>query len=271
MSLPKSCSWAAWAACLGTLALAHGVRADGLPAAANAPAPQSDSDPDPSPPPVAQALPPPAAEPVYHSAPYAEPVEHEMPTAYSYAWSDPKFKSEIGIGFSIGGGVNGFPSQAMRDTASSSVGGLWDVRTVLGTRIPIAIELGYVGTATSINTFTGANNGTLVGTAFEALVRWNILPHAALTPYVFGGVGYQRYDVNNIQFSQADSGMKSNDNLAEFPVGTGVSLRDLNGFTVDVRGTFCPTTDSHLLLDQTTGDFARLNTWEASAIVGYEF
>jgi opacity protein-like surface antigen len=179
--------------------------------------------------------------------------------------------SGIGIGVTLGGGVSGFTNRSMRDALSGNVGGLWDVRATFGTHTPIGVEVGYIGTAANINTFSGAANGTLVGTTAEATVRWNVVPNAPFTPYVFGGVGWTRYDVNDIQFATSDSGLKKTDDLAEFPVGVGMAWRDPAGLVLDLRGTYRQATDSTLVLDGRTGQYADLNAWEASAALGYEF
>lgn len=55
-----------------------------------------------------------------------------------------------------------------------------------------------------------------------------------------------------------------------FPIGTGVSYRDRSGFTAEVRGTYRTTTASDLVTDPVTGEGASLNSWEATAAVGYE-
>jgi len=205
--------------------------------------------------------------------PYVSSSAYE-PGPYSYAWREPRLATGIGIGVAIGGGLTGFTDRTMRDTVSSNVGGLWDARATIGTHIPIGLDLTYLGTAANVNTVNGASNGTLIGTTAEAALRWNILPHNMLNPYIFGGAGWQRYDVRNMHFAQSDTGMKSNDNVAEFPMGAGLALRDLSGlsgFTADVRGTFRATTDSTLVLNGANGTYASLYSWEASAALGYEF
>ena len=198
-------------------------------------------------------------------------VRSTVPGPYSYAWREPRLASGIGVGLTIGGGLTGFTDRTMRDTVSSNVGGLWDVRASIGTHIPIGLDLTYLGTAANVNTINGQSNGTLIGTTTEAALRWNILPHNDLTPYIFGGAGWQHYDVRDMKFAQSDTGMKSNDNVAEFPMGAGLSLRDVSGFTADLRGTFRATTDSTLVLDGVTNTYASLYSWEASAALGYEF
>lgn len=286
----KSCTLLA---CVGGLALAQNARADAPPNdPANNPQPSAD-EPAPNPadvppcpgetPPCAPAQTPttttteaqPQAQPQAQAQPvaptyYSEEAEEE-PGMYSYAWSEPRLGTGIGVGISIGGGVAGFTDSVMRDTMSSSVSGLWNFRATIGTHIPIGLDLSYVGTAQDVNTFSGANNGTLIGSAAEGMLRWNILPHYVVNPYLFGGVGWQHYDVTNVKFATADTGMKTSDNVFEVPMGAGLALRDMSGFTFDLRGAFRWVDSTDLLIDPRTGDRANLDSWEASANLGYEF
>jgi opacity protein-like surface antigen len=198
-----------------------------------------------------------------------EPAPYE-PSMYDYSWNEPWMQTGIGVGVMLGGGISGFTDDGMRDVVTSDIGGLWDLRLTIGSHIPIGIDLSYVGTAYQLETLSGIDNGTLIGTAFEATVKWNILPHYLLNPYIFAGVGWQRYDVTDANFSTAASGMRDDDDVVEFPFGAGFQYRDFSGLVVDVRGTFRATDDSSLLRDP-DGDFADLHTWEVSAGIGYEF
>jgi hypothetical protein len=196
-------------------------------------------------------------------------ARYAKPGSFSYAWSDPTLKTGIGVGASAGGGLGGFTDQGMRDLMSNRVAGLGGVRVSIGTQIPIGIELSYVGMAGHINTIDGLADGTLVGTTFEGVVRYNILPHNLVTPYVFAGLGWQHYGVWNVQFSRADTGLSSSDNVMSVPSGVGFMMHDKSGLSLDVRGTFRATTDSTLVLEP-TGQYAKLTSWEASAQLGYE-
>jgi hypothetical protein len=192
---------------------------------------------------------------------------------YSYTWSDDLMRSRIGVSAILGGGVVGFTDRTMRDT-TASVGGLWNFRLTLGSHVPLGLELGYIGSATNLRGLP-AQGGTLIGTTVEGALRYNVLPHFVWTPYVFAGVGWQRYDVANANVTLSDSGMNDHDNLLEFPIGTGLAYR-VSGFVLDLRGTFRATTDQNLVLKTasvapTSSDFAPMHTWEASAALGYEF
>jgi hypothetical protein len=274
-----------------TIAVAHGVaRAQQDPNGNPPPSPTDNNPPlisDPSrtspstTPPITDPSPPPSStDPAATTAPLvAVPVATDpgsddyADARYSYAWSDDLMRSGIGVSAIIGGGVSGFTDRTMRDT-TSSVGGLWDFRLTLGSHVPLGIELGYTGSATNLRGLP-AQNGTLIGTTAEAALRWNVLPHYMWTPYVFGGVGWQRYDVTNANVTLSDSGMNDHDNLLEFPMGAGMAYR-MSGFVLDVRGTFRAAMDQNLVLKNptpspTSSDFASMHTWEASAALGYEF
>jgi len=194
----------------------------------------------------------------------------EKPSMYSYAWREPGMMSQIGIGVTIGGGLTGFTDQAVRNTTTSNVGGLWSARATIGTHIPIGLDLTYNGTAVDVRPLGAPKTGTLVGTNVEAALRWNILPHYMVNPYVFGGIGWQRYDVTNANFSMADFGFADKDNFAEFPMGAGIAYRDKSGLVLDVRGTFHAVPNPGLIRDP-AGGAADMHTWDAGANLGYEF
>jgi hypothetical protein len=182
---------------------------------------------------------------------------------YSYAWTDKRLISGIGIGVSLEGGVGGFTDGDNRGQ------GVWGLRMTFGTHTPLALDAAYVGTINSIDSLTD-DNADLIGTALEGALRWNILPHYKWNPYIFGGVGWQNYNVNNVDFVQADTGIGDGDNLAVFPMGAGVAYRDKSGLTIDVRGTLRLAQSTDFIVD-VDGNNVNLSTWEANAALGYEF
>jgi hypothetical protein len=231
---------------------------------------------DPTVPTTAPPLPPDTTETTTTTTTTTTVVDSDLDdrSMYGYAWHEPALPSGIGVSTIIGGGVAGFTDRTMRNT-TSDVGGLWGLKVAIGSHLPLALELGYTGSATNINGLPTGNKGTLIGSTAEAAVRWNILPHFPATPYLFGGVGWQRYDVTQTSVSLSDSGMNDHDNLLVFPMGTGIAYR-MNGFVADLRGTFRLATDQNLVLRNQTNvplssDFAPMHTWEASAALGYEF
>jgi hypothetical protein len=205
-------------------------------------------------------------------------MDHEGLSATSYAWHDERMSSGIGVAAIIGGGVSGFTDRQMRDTVSSNVSGLWDARFTFGSHVPIGLDVAYLGTAVNLNSLSGTQTATLVGTTAEGALRWNILPHADFNPYIFGGMGWQRYDVTGRTVNLSDSGMRQSDNSIVFPMGAGLSYRHPSGFLVDARGTFRANVDQGLVLQPgnspsstNSSNYAPMHTWEASAAVGYEF
>lgn len=196
----------------------------------------------------------------------------DPPSDYSYSWYDSRLPSGYGISATLGGGITGFTDKSMRDTMANSIGGLWDLRVTLGSHTPLALDIGYVGTAAKINALTRTKWGTLVGSTAEAALRWNMLPHYAWNPYIFAGIGYQRYDVTGATFNMSDTGLNPSDNLIEFPLGGGFAFRDMHGLVVDLRGTFRADTGYNLVPTTIgSGNYVPTHSWEASAAVGYEF
>ena len=200
--------------------------------------------------------------------------DHGYPSD-DYAWNDSHLQSGIGVAVTLGGGIAGFTDHTLRDT-TSPVGGLWDLRAAFGTHAPICIELGYLGTATQIQSLFGVSSAMLIGTTLEGDLRLNMLPHYVFDPYAFVGVGWTRYDIDE-HFTLADTGIANEDDVVEVPVGGGVSYR-FDGLVADVRGTFRATRGSNLVLEEPampstvgTQRFAPMHSWEASLAIGYEF
>jgi hypothetical protein len=187
-----------------------------------------------------------------------------------YGWNEPRLPTGIGVGITLGGGVSGFVDQAMRNQFQNSVNGAWNARVSVGTHTPLGLDVQYTGTAGSMNSLNGANNATLIGTAVEGALRWNILPHFTWDPYVFGGAGWQNYSISGTTLGSFN-GIRSGSNSVSFPLGVGMSFRDVSGWLVDLRGTFRFQPDNNLLFQPTTGSFANTWQWEASAALGYEF
>jgi len=196
---------------------------------------------------------------------------------FAFEWHNPNLRSGMGVSTTLGGGVVQFTDSTMRGT-TSNLGGLWDLHVTFGSHLPLALDLAYVGTATHIGGLPTGNGATLLGTAGEATLRWNVMPNAAWTPYVFGGVGYQRYDVTGGDVTFSDSGMNTIDNLLSVPAGLGFVWRGNNGLVADLHGTYRFTWFQDLLLKNgapitgtSSSDFVKLNNWQASAAIGYEF
>jgi len=207
---------------------------------------------------------------------YTDNLSDPGPSTTQSVWRDPRLATGIGIGIDVGGGVFGFTDATMRSVASP-VGGMWNFRASLGTHVPLGVEIGYVGSASTINSQLGRAQATLVGTTVEAALRWNVLPQFPWTPYAFAGVGWQRYSLDDRAFQLSDTGIANQDDLVVLPLGLGIAYR-IGAFVTDVRGTFRVAEGSSLVLETPQsslqngfGGYAAMHQWDASVNVGYEF
>ncbi|HVR63168.1 MAG TPA: hypothetical protein VMU50_14795 [Polyangia bacterium] len=175
-----------------------------------------------------------------------------------------------GFGLQLGGGVTGFSRQGARDTFG--VGGYWDARAIWGTRSFLGAEVAYVGSARDIKSSGVASNAALLGNGAEAVARGNLPMHlrsTMITPYLFGGVGWTRYQIVNNDGPNM-SGIKDNANALTVPFGTGVSL-SYNHILADARFTYRAVVDDKLVPTTGGDDHLDLQNWSAGATVGYEF
>jgi hypothetical protein len=176
--------------------------------------------------------------------------------------------TSYGLAVGLGAGVTGYTDHALR-SATNSVGGLWTLRATFGTHVPLAIEAAYVGSATGLESLVGSAHTTLIGTTFETDVRLNLAPHLAWDPYVFAGVGYSRFTIDDRDLEFSDTGIRTGNDVMELPFGGGLAYRR-GGLIADVRGTVRATSGSDMVVDR-DGRVVPMHSWEASAALGYEF
>ncbi len=141
-------------------------------------------------------------------------------------------QSGIGVGMTLGGGAVRFWQDGAR--AFTDLGGSWDLRATMGTRLPLAFELAYVGSAQGVNALGLSTNAILLGSTAEGDVRFNIL-RGRVQPYIFGGVGYTYYRITNTAIATSD--LQRTDNVLEVPFGAGLAWRLGHAFLLDIRGT----------------------------------
>lgn len=174
-------------------------------------------------------------------------------------------QSRFGMAIMLGGGVSNYPNSVV--DANTGVSGAWDLRLVFGTRLWFGGEVAYVGAASSINNLGLATSSTLVRNGIEGLLRINAPLHAGVTllePYIFGGVGWNLYDVNA---STNTASLNVSDNTMTVPAGLGFSV-GYQGFMADIRGTYRPTFFQQLFIFQPD---TALTNWSADLTIGYEF
>lgn len=137
-----------------------------------------------------------------------------------------------GIGLSLGGGVSGFTGDTLRATTDD--GGTWGARLSLGTRLPVGVEVAYVGSAQSIDALGLDSSSILVANGVEGVLRLNLLENNA-QPFVFVGLGWRRYSLVNSDENTSD--VSERDDVLEVPMGAGVAWT-YSGLLLDARGEF---------------------------------
>ena len=201
--------------------------------------------------PIAAAEPAPTAEPI--PEPFPAPVAPKGPP------------SVLGVEATVGGGAIGFVEEGARSVTGT--GATWDARLMFGSRLPIAIEGAYVGSVQNIEALGLSTDSLLIGNGVEGALRVN-LTQMRVQPYLFGGVGWTHYQLNNTATNT--SSILPRDDIGTVPLGAGVSGRLGRGFIVDARGTYRATFDDDLLRAQATTSNT-MQSWSAAGRVGFEF
>ena len=216
------------------------------------------SNPPPVPPPVVtETVVVTKAEPTYTPV-YTEPL---------YVASDKPFLERYGVGFVIGGGVEGFTNDSMRN--STQDGGNWDVRAIFGTRDWVGFEAAYIGSAQSIDALGLDNDALLVGNGAQANLRLNLTKDSLVQPFAFAGAAWRRYNLRNVSVNTSD--VRDSDDVLEIPMGVGLAYK-YQGFMIDARGEFRAATGEDLMPSLTsTGERAEMHRWGVNANIGYAF
>jgi len=234
--------------------------------------------PDPSNPQPDQ-VPPPIAEPVPVPQPQPTPtIDNTQPPTTNVIVNPPPtveqprgWYQSAGFSLTLGGGVEGFTNDSMRSTTKD--GGDWTVRAGFGTNLPISLEAAYIGSAQDINALGLDRSALLVGNGVQGDVRINGTWNMPVQPFVYGGVAWRRYQIQNSDFNTSD--VRDQDDVLEVPVGVGLGFKAV-GFTFDLRGEYRPSFYDNLVPDRTnttTTDEgnASMHRWGANASIGYEF
>jgi hypothetical protein len=210
--------------------------------------------PPPPPPLAAPAEPPPMELPA--SMPDSPPVETRQSPV-----------SGIGIGAMVGGGVTGFYDKQAR--AFTGAGPSWDARITVGTRMPIAFEGAYTGSAQNISALGINDNALIVGHGAEGALRFN-LTRMAIQPFLFGGLGWTRYDLRRTP--ENTSSLRRSDDILTVPFGAGITARVARGLLLELRATGRAAFHDDLMdaAYANTGEDARLHSWNAGGRLGWE-
>jgi opacity protein-like surface antigen len=162
----------------------------------------------------------------------------------------------------VGGGIQGFTDEDMRDFAGD-LGGVWEARFAVGTRMPITFEGAYQGVGQNVDALGLDEDAILVGTGLEANARVNLMD-SAFQPYLMAGVGWKHYELTRVDTNT--SAVADDDDLLEVPLSAGLAYT-VERVILDARGTFRPAFGEDLI---GTGDVS-LNTWSATVRAGFEF
>ena len=176
--------------------------------------------------PVTEAPPP---EPM----PQEPMVQQQPPPVYVEEEPEGMWYETIGFGLAVGGGVDDFVGDALRET--TDIGGSWLVRLTIGTRLPVAFEGSYFGSAQSIEALGLDNDAILVGNGLQGAARINILSDYSVQPFIYGGAAWRHYDLTNVSFNTSD--VQDSDDVFEVPVGVGIAGY-ISGFMADVRAEY---------------------------------
>jgi hypothetical protein len=176
----------------------------------------------------------------------------------------------VGFSLSVGGGVSDFTNREMRDTTGTA--GTWAVRATLGTKTPLGFEGSYIGSAQTINALGIDRDAMLVSNGLQGALRLNAVIGKPVTPFLFGGVAWSRFDLTNTATNT--SSISDTDNLLEIPVGLGIG-GSWKGLGYDVRGEMRFATNADLVPElsagRENGSHADMHRWGVNATLGYGF
>jgi hypothetical protein len=197
----------------------------------------------------------------------ADPIAAETSTSPSRA----PF-TQVGVTLGIGGGVTNFTGSEMN--AAVDVGGSWEVRSTIGTRLFLAGELAYVGSRRNISlpgvTTANADKPHVFSHGFEGALRAQY-PYVTgswlIEPFAFGGLGWTHLGIDGTVPS--DSALRTSDDILVVPFGAGLSAI-WNNIFIEGRFTYRATFNEDLLA-KADGTAVGMSNWAAGALVGYEF
>ncbi len=196
------------------------------------------------------------------------PPNVAMPTAPEpvYVPRSPPWYETFGFALSVGGGVDDFARDQMRNT--TSLGGAWNVRLTFGTRSYFGFEASYIGSAQSIDALGLPSDAVLIGNGAQGALRLNGTVNYPVQPFAYGGGAYRFYSISMTGPNLSD--VRSNDNVFEVPVGGGIAAY-LDGLMLDARGEYRFAWGADSLVFTPGGGKPSLDRWAVSADIGYEF
>ncbi len=216
-------------------------------------------------------VPPATAQQPAQAAPQAAPAP--APTYYGNepAPSEGQYTAEtwahdVGLGLSVGGGVEDFSGSTMRDTTGT--GGSWTARLTFGTHSYIAGEAAYIGSAQSIQRLGLASNSELIGNGAQADLRINGTTNYPVQPFVYGGAAWRHYSLNTSGTNFSD--VIDHADAFEVPLGVGVAGY-VEGVMLEARGEYRFGWADHDIVTQANGGTPLMDRWGVTGNIGYSF
>jgi hypothetical protein len=204
--------------------------------------------------------------------PMPPPVTHTNVDIYATPHIEKPWYERMGYGLSVGGGVDDFAGDAFR--GATEIGGSWDVRATVGTRLPVAFEGSYIGSAQTIHAFgiDNDNDATLMGNGLQGAARFNMTWNYPVQPFIYGGAAWRHYELNNSDFNVSE--VNDSDDVFEVPVGVGVAGY-VQGLMADVRAEYRGAWGDDLIPSLTNDDtntiIGSMDRWGVAGNIGAEF
>ncbi len=199
------------------------------------------------------------AQPQPGPSPYPPPPSEAGPVYHERTWVE-----DVGVGLSIGGGVDDVSGSTLRNTTGT--GGSWTARLTFGTHSYIAGEASYIGSAQSITALGLSTNSTLIGNGAQAALRLNGTIDYPVQPFVYGGAAWRHYSLSTSGTNFSD--VSSSTDAFEIPVGIGVGGY-IDQLMLDVRGEYRFAWVDHDLIAGTGNPL--MDRWGVTGNIGYEF
>jgi len=199
------------------------------------------------------------------------PVEETPPPPVTVTHYTPMPRFNI----SAGGGVADFADDASRHL--TTIGGMWDVRLLIGENTAFAGEVAYVGTANGVNNVMAqfAPNGTILGSSVEGDFRLQLPRHMfPVRPFGFYGIGWNHFDLVEENFRNPIA-INSSDDAFVMPFGGGLQFDLGEHIGLDTRFTYRAMFDEDLLHTNNNGvpgvSSQGMSQWALSTRLGYTF
>jgi hypothetical protein len=183
------------------------------------------------------------------------------------AWSRPvgaaSFSPNL-VTLQVGAGIQDFARNRISD--NSTIGGAWDVRLVVGTRTPLALEAAYTG-ALQAEHDPFAPDPKLSTTQITGSARWNIITRR-VQPFLGVGLGWVNFhSYGRDQTIVAAANFEHDANGVLFPFSGGLAFYLGRHGVLEARGSYSLVTGARAI----THEDVRPDLWSATLAGGYAF